>query len=1127
MKYFEHGYLKIVLTVLCISLVGSFAKAQTLGSVYSPSYQEQELVIEKGMELEKALEQLEQRADVAFLYRSDVMEGKTVSTTKILPSNVQEALKILLEGQGLIHKYLNPKTYGIYAPEQATPQEDAVPIEQITGTVTDAESGEILPGVNIQVQGTTTGTSTGPDGTYELTVSSLQDTLVFSFIGYETQTVPISGRTTIDVAMQSAAISGDEVVVVGYGTQQRSLVTGSISSVQADEIGELPITRAEEALEGQTAGVSVLPTSGSPGAGMQVRIRGTGSNQNSQPLYIVDGMRTGDINHLSPNDIESMEVLKDAASAAIYGAEGANGVVLITTKSGNRQDTEVNYEMQFGVQSAGDVTEPMNASQYLTYMNEAGQNVSASVADVSTNWVEETFDPARMQKHYLSFSGGNENSTYVLSGSFLDENGIAGGSKANFKRISARLNTTHQVKDWLEVGNHLSYTNFERKTILEDNVFGGVIANAMMFDPTVPVTYQGNPPSVITDAIDAGNKPVQNDQGHYYGVSTNVFGEIHNPLADIQTTKGNTDQDKLMGNLYAKMQPLDNLEITSRIGIDYASQLYHTWTPEYWFSSEWLNTSTNVRDNQDKWYTWLWENFGRYEMNINNHEITVLGGLSAQKFTYKYTTTLSGPLFKEGGSFAQHGGAEIEGMLSGNKTVETQHSYYARLNYEYDGRYLFELAFRRDGTSLLAEQNRWGNFPSVSAGWVASSEDFWNLDFITYAKLRASWGQNGSLSNLSPDQYRGLITSTGIRYPNGAGGFYSGAEPDILANPELKWETSEQTNIGIELRMLNDRLTFTADYYQKVTKDLLTPGAPPLSVGNDPAYVNAGDVTNKGFEFEVGYSDFKSDFGYDINLTLSTNDNEVTYLNPLIERIPGAAVGTGWTATYFEKGKPVWYFRGYETNGVFQNQTQIDNFRNEHGISSADYNPQPGDPIVVNTNGDNLINSDDMVQIGSPHPDVIAGANLNFSYKNINLGVFVSGNFGNDVLLGWNRVDRGTSNRPAFFYEDRWTGEGSTNSWFRADTENPYAYNSDMMVFDGSYVRIKQIQLGYSLNPEWLSSIGLRKAKIYATLNNYFTFTDYPGVDPVAGSGNVQSLGIDRGVYPIAKSVMTGLSISF
>lgn len=994
----------------------------------------------------------------------------------------------------------------------------------ITGMVTDSTTNEPLPGVNIYVSGTNTGTTTDTNGTYSVSVPSGATTLVFSYIGYETQKVSIGNKTAIDVALRPSTQLLNEMVVVGYGSQSQRQLTGAVSSVESENISDLPITRAEEALQGRVAGVSVLPTSGSPGAGMTVRVRGTGSNQGSQPLYIVDGMKTGDINYLAPSDIESIQVLKDASSAAIYGAEGANGVVLITTKSGNRDRSIISYDMQFGVQEANTDVEPMNASQYLEYMEEAGEAITTAPTDGDTDWLNQTFNTAPMQRHHLSLSGGSDKSTYLVSGSFLGQEGIAGGDKAQFERMTARLNSTHNVKDWLEVGNHLSYSNTNRSAITEDNVFGGVIANALMFDPLTPVTFDGMP-NIISEAIQSGGTPLTNGVGDYYGVSRNVKGEIVNPIAAISASQGSTDQDKIVGNVYAKVYPIDQLEVTSRVGIDYASQLYHTWNPEFWYSTERMSTSTSVRDNQDKWYTWLWENFAQYQTSVGDHNFTFLGGVSSQQYTHKWTTTLSGPLFKEGDDFAQHGTVEIDGKVSGSKEVQKQASYYGRVNYDYKGKYLLEVAFRRDGSSLLADQNKWGNFPSVSAGWVMSDEDFWPFEFLNFAKLRLSWGQNGSLSNLSPDQYRSLITSTGLRYPDGSGGFYSGAEPDILANPELKWETSEQTNIGLDLHTLNDRLTLSVDAYEKITKDLLTPSSPPLSVGNDAPYVNAGNVTNKGLEFQLGYRDNAGAFGYNMQFNVSMNQNEVTYLNPLLERVSGAAVGTGWTATFFEEGKPVWYFRGYDTNGIFQNQQQIDDYISQQGLTG--YNPQPGDPVVVNTNGDGLINEQDMVEIGNPHPEVTAGANFGMNYKGVDLNVFVVGSFGNDVLLGWNRTDRGRSNRPAFFYENRWTGEGSTNEWFRADMTNPYIYNSEMMVFDGSYIRVRQIELGYTLPVRLLSKVGITKARIFGSLNNYFTFTDYPGMDPEAGSYNVQSLGIDRGVYPIPRKAMAGISLTF
>ncbi|MBS3807897.1 MAG: TonB-dependent receptor [Bacteroidales bacterium] len=997
--------------------------------------------------------------------------------------------------------------------------------QTISGTITDAENGSPLPGVNIVVEGTTMGTTSDMNGEYEIIVPEDQDVLVFSFVGYERKTVQINGRSTINVSLQPRAEELEEVIVVGYGTQQKSLVTGSISKVESEDLTGLPISRAEEALEGKTAGVSVVPTSGSPGAGMKVRIRGTGSNQNSQPLYIVDGMKTGDISFLSPSDIESIEILKDAASAAIYGAEGANGVVLISTKSGSKDETKISYDVQYGMQSAGNTAQPMTADMYTTYMNEAGHDIVQDAPNnVSTNWVDQTFQQAPMQKHNLSFSGGSENSTYMFSGSYFNQKGIVGGDKADFNRYSIRFNSTHEVKDWIEVGNNLTYTNFNRSAISEDNVFGSVIGNTLMFDPLVPVTYDGTP-GIIQDALDNDLDPVTNNEGEYYGVSRNTLGEIVNPLAAIQNNKGNTEQNKLFGNVFARLKPVEGLNITSRFGVDYASQLYHTWSPKYWYSVENQSNSTDVRDNYDRWYTWLWENFAEYSFSINNHNVRVLGGVSAQQFTHKYLTTLSGPLFKEGETFAQHGSAELEGRLSGNKQVSKQASYYARINYDYQNKYLFEAAFRRDGSSLLGPEYKWGNFPSVSAGWVVSEEDFWGVDAINFFKLRGSWGENGSLSNLGYDQYRALITTSGLRYPTATTGYYAAAEPQALANPELRWETSIQSNFGLDVYFWNSRVTFSADYYQKVTKDLLTPSSPPLSVGNYAPYVNAGDVTNKGFEFQLGLSKREGDFNYNMNFNLSTNDNEVTYLNPLLDRVSGANVGTGWTVTYFEEGKPVWYFRGYETAGIFQNEAQIQDYINEHGLTG--YNPQPGDPIIVNNQDDGLINAEDQKMIGNPHPDILFGANLNFSYKNFDMRMYMAGQAGNDILMAWNRTDRATYNRPQYFYDNRWTGEGSTNDFFRAQTQSPLAYHSDMLVFDGSYLRVKQIELGYTLPENMLRSVNISKARLFVSLNDYFTFTKYPGMDPVAGSFNVQSLGVDRGVYPIAKKVMAGLSVTF
>jgi TonB-dependent starch-binding outer membrane protein SusC len=999
-----------------------------------------------------------------------------------------------------------------------------------SGVVTN-KAGETLPGVSVTITGTTLGTITDVYGAYKLSSDKTEVNLTFSMLGMSTLQLTVQAGTSQVIVLEEVQTELSGVMIVGYGVQKKSLVTGAISQVKAKELSSIPASRVEQALEGRVAGVNVRTSSGSPGSGLKVRIRGAGSNGNSDPLYIVDGMKTGDINYLEPSDVESIEILKDAASAAIYGNEGANGVVIITTKSGRGEGSGqkktggvLNYDFQYGIQSVGKMMPVMNASQYATYINEANGNTAIPTSsENNTNWLDQISQNAPMSKHYLSFAGATEKSSYMLSGSYFNQDGVIGGDKSNFKRFSFRFNGDHEIKPWLSVGNNIAYTHTNRSSLTENDEFGGIVASALMLDPLTPTVYTGGLPTFAQEAQDAGYTLVKNGAGQYYGVSEFVKGEISNPLAAIDIAKGNTVQDKVMGSVYGTLRPIKGLTITSRLGIDYAGQLFHTWYPTFWFSSERMNTTPNTRDNYDKWFTWLWENYASYNKKFDKHNFTLLAGLSAQKYTHNWVTTLSGPMPYEDENFAQHGDVAVAGQVSGNLEDKRLQSYFGRISYDYDNRYLLNVTLRRDGTSLLAPEQRWGTFPSVSAGWNISEEDFWNVDDINYLKLRASWGQNGSLSNLGPDQFRALIRTSGIQYPKPGGGFYTGAEPSLLANPELTWETSQQTDIGLDLRAFNNKLNFSVDYFSKVTKDLLTPSSPPISVGNDAPFANVGDVTNKGVEFELGYRETEGDFHYSANANLSFLHNEVTYLNPLVTRNPGDVIGTGWTATYFEKGYPVWYFRGYQTDGIFQNQAQIDAYIADNGL--VNYNPKPGDPIIVNNEKDENINEDDMIMIGSPHPKMMFGLNLNCDFKGFDLNVFMQGTTGNDILMAWNRVDRSTSNRPEFFFTDRWTGEGSTNSWFRADESNPYAYNSDLMVFSGSYLRFKQIQLGYTLPTSVAERLNL-KARFFVSLDDFITITKYPGMDPEANSSDANNQGVDKGFYPTPRKFMMGLSLT-
>ncbi|MBC3540788.1 SusC/RagA family TonB-linked outer membrane protein [Rufibacter sediminis] len=1002
----------------------------------------------------------------------------------------------------------------------------------INGRVTSAKGGEGLPGVSVVVKGTTSGTTTDVDGRYQLQAPANAGTLVVSYIGFANQELPINGRTTINVTLQEDQQALEEIVVIGYGTQQKSLVTGAISSVKAAEIATVSSSRIEQALQGRTAGVTVLPASGSPGSGMRVRVRGTGSNQSSEPLYIVDGVRTGGIEYLDPSEIASIEVLKDAASAAIYGSEGANGVVIISTKTGKTNTSDISYGFQYGVQSVGKLMPMMNAQQYQQYQEEAKSTPRPTAAEAAavgkgTDWFDEVFQSAPQQRHTINFSGGTENSTYLVGGSYFTQKGIVGDDKSKFDRYTVRINSDHKIKPWLNIGQRLSYSNFSRSSLAENDEFGGLITSALSLDPLTPVIYSGQLPAHAQAALEAGHPLARDENGNYYGISNFIRGEYGNPVARIALAHGNTVQNKLVGNIYADIEPLKGLKFTSRFGIDGAFQKQHAWTPTYWFSSESQNSIASGSDNQNNWYTWQWENFATYNKTIGQHNFTVLAGTSAIKSTSNFVGGSYSGLFREDDNFSYADGTPDDNdRIGSNTTISTLGSFYGRLAYNYAEKYLLNATFRRDGSSRFAQGNQWGNYPSVSLGWVVSNEDFFPDTNINHLKLRASWGQNGSTGNIRPGQWFAAITPSG-KYLDANGNYLVGASPDIISNPNLKWETSEQVDFGLDLGMFNNRLTFTTDFYNKKTKDLITAGVAPGFAGNPAGDVNGGNVTNRGWEFELTYrSDAASTFQYEVSGNITTVKNEVTFLNPNVNEILGANIGTTWPgATVFDVGYPIWYLRGYKTDGILQNVEEVNLYK--ANITGGGYSPQPGDPRIVDLNGDKQISSADFTMIGNPHPDVIFGARVNLAYKGFDLLAFLQGQIGNDLIMGFNRTDRATANKPAFFFEDRWTGPGSTNSWFRANTNDGAVYSSDLMVFDGSYARVRQLQLGYTLPNTLTSRIKIKSARLYVSLDNYFTFTDYPGLDPEAGSNNANSLGIDRGTYPVPRLAMFGLNFNF
>lgn len=1004
----------------------------------------------------------------------------------------------------------------------------------ISGQITDGDTGEGLPGVTIQVKGTSTGTTTNIDGSYFLTVSE-SDVLIISYIGFITQEIQVDNRTTIDVTLQTDTELLSEIVVIGYGTAPEKVLTGSVASINKKEIQNLATGQIQQAIQGRLAGVQIQPQSGAPGSGFIVRVRGTGSNGNSEPLYIVDGMRTDDINFLSINDIESFDVLKDGASAAIYGAEGGNGVVIITTKMGNNKKPVITYNFQRGWQEVDDELDLMNATEHAIYMEEAGisgRTLSEVDGQPGTDWLDEIFGTAPFDQHTLSVSGGTGKGSYFVNLGYLNQDGIVGADRSNFTRYLLRANVKNDVNEWFTTKLQLGFTHTEKTGIAEDTEFGGIITNAILMDPlTRP--YTNTIPDFVQSRINDGS--VSEDQllvapnGLFYDWSNLVGGEIYNPLGGIDLRRGDGNiENRIFGSLALDFTPVQNLTVTTRFGLDALFGEFHSWSPSYWFTEIRQAGAASITQTRYEVMNYQWENFAIWENTYGKSKVNVLGGTSIFRDYTSYIEGVGSGLNNESENFAfLNSVPDRTNNTSANaeEFEETLASFYGRVSYTYDDKYVVMASLRSDGSSMLADGNKWGTFSAVSAGWILSEEDFFNVSVINFMKLRASWGQNGSLGNLTPGQWKGTI-SFDFRYPDGTGSLQTGAEPSVLTNEELTWETSEQIDIGTDIGLLDDRVLITLDVYNKKTKDLLLQGFVPNFTGNNAPFVNLGEIENKGIEIALNYKNSIGDLYFEVSGNVSFVDNEVTNLNGANEVI-GPDLGTNeWSPTGFTEGQPAWYFRGYQTTGIFQNQTQIDKY-NRTLDTETPLDAVLGDPIPIDVNGDGQITDADHTYIGDPYADAIYGARIYLEYKNFDFTTFLQGTEGNEKLIGFMRGDRPTSNKPSFFFDNRWTESNPTNEWFRATDDPSVAYSSDYLVFDGSYMRIKQIQLGYSLPENVLVSTPITSARFYLSLENYFTFTDYPGLDPEATSFDDTLQGVDRGFYPTSKTFTVGATIEF
>jgi|TARA_B110000908_G_scaffold171479_1_gene234388 TonB-linked SusC/RagA family outer membrane protein len=1008
----------------------------------------------------------------------------------------------------------------------------------IRGNVLD-ETGGPIPGVNIVLKNTTKGTSTDFDGKFTIAATK-GDVLSFSYIGYANQNVVIDIETNITITLVPDN-QLDEIIVVGYGTQKKSVITGAISGVKQSELEDLPITRVEQTLQGRVSGITIAANSGQPGASSTVRVRGITTLGNNDPLWVVDGIvvDSGGIGFLNQSDIASVEVLKDAASQAIYGARSAAGVILITTKKGTSGKLSVNYNGYTGVSSTARKLDLLNANQYATLLNEKSVNGGGSILfpnpeslGQGSDWQSVIFnDGAQRVSHELSLSGGNDISKFYVSFGFLDQEGIVMSNISNYTRKNIRLNSTHKITDKITFGQTLGYSNEKNVGIGNTNSeFGGPLSSAINIDPITPLVETD--PTLASQAPYTNNGIWKDANGNPFGISSLVAQEMSNPLAYQQTLLGNHGwSDNIVGNAYLEFEPIEGLKVKSSVGTKLAYWGYDSYTPVSYLNAASITSQNNISRGRNKGFGWNLENTISYSKEIKNHNFNVLlgQGVYVDNITSGENVTYFGiPVdnYKDASfNFSVPTDQITASAYKGNEHRVT--SLFSRLTYDFDEKYLFTAIIRRDGSSRFGSNNKFGFFPSFSAGWVPSKESFWvDNDIVKQLKFRGGFGITGN-DNIGDFQYLSTIGG-GRNYTIGTSGSVTiGNSPNAPSNPDLKWEETSQLNIGFDARFF-DNITVAFDWYKKETTGILQNVTIPGYVGaiGSPTG-NVADMENKGIDLEIGYNKQINEVNFSINGNVSYLENEVTFLGNGVDFLSGGASiqSTTYPITRTQVGQPVNSFFGFKTNGIFQNQNEIDEYVNSSG-TIIQPNAKPGDFKWVDIDDDGDIDSDDRDFLGSSIPKFTYGFTFNIDYKNFDLLVFGQGAAGNKIFQGLRRLDVENANYQTSAL-GRWVGEGTSNTFPRLttnDTNKNFSNPSDFYLEDGDYFRIKTLQVGYTIPQDILGKYGINKLRIYLTAENLFTFTKYSGYDPEIGGG---IFGIDRGYYPQAKTNQIGINLQF
>ncbi|MFC3414201.1 SusC/RagA family TonB-linked outer membrane protein [Algoriphagus hitonicola] len=964
----------------------------------------------------------------------------------------------------------------------------------VQGTVIDS-NGDPLPGVNVVIKGTTNGTVTDLDGKYILNAAS-DDILIYSFVGFMSQEIPVEGRSEINVTLADDTSDLEEFVVVGYGIQRKSDLTGSISSVKAEELTRLPVSDVTQSLQGRVSGVQITSNSGAPGSGATVRIRGVGTLNNSDPLFVVDGMLLDNIDFLNPNDVESMEVLKDASATAIYGSRGANGVIIVTTRQGDFDtETRISVDAYTGVQQVARQIDLVNGRQFAELANELEQNVgnqpiyNEGEFGEGTNWQDQIFRTAPVNNVTLGASGGNQNTSFNLSVNYFDQKGVV--KESEFERLTIRLNNQYKLTDAVTFGHNFSfiYNNQQNEP--------GVVGNA----------YRAYP---IFDPI--------NEDGDYTNTSP-----VGNPAAQFEYNSNNRNHSyRGVGNFFADVKFLKDFTFRTNLGLDLAFRDGKSFTPVYFVSPTQQNLENSVSVSNGRSRNILWENTVNYNTEWDDHRLNLLGGITTQSF---YTESLSGSRRNLPGE-----DPSLWYLSAGDQTSQTNAntagdwsmlSFLFRANYTFRDKFLVTGTFRRDGSSRFGRENRFGNFPSIALGYRLIEEGFMQDQTVfSDLKIRGSWGIIGN-DKIAFYEGRPVVTGNQNAVFGQNEELLYGATLTRLANPFIQWEETVTSNFGLEFGMLDDRLIGEFDYYYRRTNDILVGVPIPAYVGasNNPV-VNAASVENRGIDVTLNWRDNKGDFNYNLGIVASTVNNEVLDIGEGNEAIFGGAVGiSGLLGSRTVVGESIGHYFGYKTAGVFQNEEQLNN--------TPTRGPEvPGDLIFEDTNGDGVVNNNDRVILGSPIPDLIFGFNMGFDFRGIDFSADFNGTLGNEIYNAKKQVRFNTYNFETSFL-DRWTGEGTSTTEPRV-TNGGHNYEvSDRFIEDGSFLRLRNVQVGYTFPAATLEKIRVQNFRLYVSGTNLFTISKYSGYTPEIGGGNVLGTGYDSGIYPIARTINVGVSANF